>query len=90
MGFLEISFSFLSFHHSQLDRQFSTQISFGELGSSGRSIVICIDSASMIGFFAEFVEIGEARFCPDTFLQVVFSNLSQSGFDGLGVSFRIE
>ncbi len=44
----------------------------------------------MIGLFAEFVEIGEARFCPDTFFQVVFGNFSKSGFDGLQMAFRIE
>jgi hypothetical protein len=94
--FLYIEFSFLTNGYSFVIVEFSFLCNTNSLAMNGNPNSMegitqsSIDSGSMIGFFAEFVEIGEARFCPDTFLQVVFSNLSKSGFDGLEVAFRIE
>jgi hypothetical protein len=44
----------------------------------------------LVGGFAEFVEVGDAGFCPNAFFEVMFGDFGGGGFDGLEVAFRIQ
>ncbi len=48
------------------------------------------DLGSPFGGFAQSIEVGDGRFGPNAFLQVVFGNFSQRCFGGLEVTLWIE
>jgi hypothetical protein len=45
---------------------------------------------SLVRGFAEFVEVGDAGFCPNAFFEVMFGDFSGSGFDRLEMAFGVE
>lgn len=72
------------------DREFGANFGFAEGDFGGEVDRELQGLSSLVGGFAEFVDVGDAGFGPDAFFKIMFGDFGGGGFDGLEVTLGIE